>query len=237
MSKVNTQVQANATDICPYCQKEVDILSSKIFKKKPYHLQCYQKMVEEVKGRNSKEKTIGESEAKLLEYVRKLFALPTVPIKIKKEIQDYVDRGMSYENIYLTLYYVYDVLEYEFPSYFMTPCLKIIDYKYDEAMVFWQKKQQLQEKSKEYDIEHCVTMIQSKPRKVIKQKENKQLQSVNLDEIATQIEKEEKKNKQKEEKKNKEMKELNHFRTEMLNIEKEFNDKRLPNEEDININT
>ena len=33
------------------------------------------------------------------------------------------------------------------------------------------------------------------------------------------------------------MKELNHFRTEMLNIEKEFNDKRLPNEEDININT
>lgn len=235
MSKVNTQVQANATDICPYCQKEVDILSSKIFKKKPYHLQCYQKILEEAKGTKSKEKTIGEGEVTLLEYVRKLFALPNVPIKIKKEIQDYIDRGMSYENIYLTLYYVYDILEYEFPSYFTTPCLKIVDYKYDEAMAFWQKKQQLQEKSKEYDIKHCVTTVKRKPRNTTKQKENKQLQSVNLEEIATQIEKEEKKNKEKEEKKNKEMQELNHFRTEMLDIQKEFNNKRLPNEEDTNI--
>ena len=229
MPKVNSRVTTGTTDICPYCKKEVEILTGKIHKKKAYHLECYLKLIEKTDGAEHKE--ISESEVKLLKYVAKLFALPSVSLKIKREIQDYIDRGMTYETMYLTLYYVYDILQWDFPSYLPYPTLRVIDYKYDEAIEFWNKKNLLEEKSKEYDLKNSVTVVKGKVRNRTENKQKKEIEVIDLDNMVTQIEQQEQLNElyKKEEELTK--KEMQKFKQQMLSIQKEFEDKRLPEEE------
>lgn len=225
---VNSQVTSNAMEICPYCKKEVEILTGRVHKKKVYHLDCFLKIMKEVNTVEKRE--VGESEVRLLKYVAKLFALPSVSVKLQREIQDYIDRGMSYDNMYLTLHYVYDILQWEFPSYLPYPTLKVIDYKYDEAMEFWAAKKKLEEKSKDYDLATSVTVVKGKVRQKQNKKQENTIELIDIDNVVTQIEEQELSEKIQKIEDDQYKKELNCFNKEMLTIQKEFEDKRLPDE-------
>ena len=228
MSNRSKRIARGVVDICPYCKKEVEVVLGKIYQKKTYHLDCYFKLIQEIT--TVEQQSVSESESKLYKYVARLFALSSISVKLKQEIQDYLDKGMTYDSLYLTLHYVYDILQWDFPSYFSYPTLKVIDYKYDEAMDFWDKKALLEEKSKEYDFEHNITVVHGKPRQNKGQKQEKTIELIDLEDMVTQLEQQEQLEKEKikmEELQNKEMKKFNQ---ETLSIQKEFEDTRLPGE-------
>ena len=226
MAKVNCKVTPGATDICPLCKKEVELIKAKMYKKKPYHFQCYGELIDAIGKIEQKE--VGESEINLFQYLCKIFVLSAMPVKMKDEIQEYIDKGFSYDNLYLTLYYMHEIIGLNFPTYYT---LKIIDRWYDEAIEFWEHRAFLEEKSKEYDFENNITVVKGKPRNKKKIQEQKELQVMDLESMASQIEEQEKLHLQQYAEESKQLQEMQQFNREMLTIQKEFEDKRLPTEE------
>lgn len=178
----------SSSSICPMCKLEVDLLEGKIFKGKCYHINCYEQLVEQSTGKEEKGKS--EDEVALYKYVAKLFALPVVSVTLKKQISDYLTKGFTHLGMLRTLQYVYDLLQWDLPPNFDYPSLKVIEYKYEEAIEFWRKKESLAEKIKDFDLSTAVVEKQSKTRKHSKQEPTKELTYIDIDEAISQIENE-----------------------------------------------
>lgn len=173
--------------LCPVCNKEIDVLQSKVHKGKCYHLDCYKQKIEQTTTGEEKQKS--EDEIALYKYVAKLFALPAVTPTLNKQINEYLSRGYTHWGILKTLQYVYDLLEWDLPSGFDYPSLKVIDYKYDEAKEFWEKKEALKDKMKTFDPKTAVVETYSKVRQPQKAEVTKELEYIDIDKAISDIEK------------------------------------------------
>lgn len=173
-----SKIQFSSTDICPFCKKEVVIIEGKIYRNKCYHIKCYENMTQKALGKKEQQKT--EEEIQLYKYIEHLFHLPIITSNLKKQVQEYLTKGITYEGMLKTLIYVYDILQIELPHDCDYPTIKIIEYRFDEAKDFWEHKEKLMEKYKNIDIKTFITEKHMKTSQQYK-KEKKELKYIDID--------------------------------------------------------
>jgi len=130
---------------CPICQEQFyreDEPFVKI-KNRYYHQACYEAQ--------EKEKTEEEKEHELLiEYIKKLFDIPTLTVKINRQIKDYIEKGYSYKGIRMTLLYWFDVKGNSIEK--ANNGIGIVPYTYEQALVYWKSIWEAQQRNQEIQV-------------------------------------------------------------------------------------
>ena len=122
---------------CPYCKKEVEGKEFKKHQNRKYHIECYQKMVNE-KYENSKK---NDSQQELYEYVCKLFGIKELTPLINQQIRNFVERDkLKYQGILYSLKYYFEICENELTDDIRG--IGIVPYIYEDAKNFYLEKQQ-----------------------------------------------------------------------------------------------
>jgi len=117
---------------CPYCNKYFHRENEEyvqINKTRYAHKACY--------DRHNAEMTQEERDKQVLEnFIKQLFGLESVSMKIKKQIEDYHDnKGYTYSGIYKTLLYFYQVKGHSIDK--ANGGIGIVPYVYDDAKNYY----------------------------------------------------------------------------------------------------
>ena len=137
---------------CPICQKQFyreDEPFVKI-KNRYYHQACYEA--------HEKEKTEEEKERDLLtEYIKKLFNISTLTVKINKQIKDYIEKGYSYKGIRMTLIYWFETKGNSIDK--ANGGIGIVPYTYEQALTYWRSIWEAQQRNKIIQVEKIETPV------------------------------------------------------------------------------
>ena len=154
---------------CPICGEQFyreDEPFIKI-KNRYIHKKCYEA--------KENEKTEEEKEYELLiEYIKKLFGVQTLTVKINRQIKDLTSKGYSYKGIRKTLIYWFEIKGNSIEK--ANGGIGIIPYIYEQALVYWrsiweaqQYNQQVQNIVKETPVREVhITSQERKPMKIIR---------------------------------------------------------------------
>lgn len=115
---------------CPICgeqfyREEVEFVK---VKNRYYHKDCYEA--------SEKEKTEEDKEKELLtDYIKKLFGIQTLSVKINKQIKDLIEKGYSYKGIRMTLTYWFEIKGNSIEK--ANHGIGIVPYCYEQALSYW----------------------------------------------------------------------------------------------------
>lgn len=131
---------------CPVCQEQFyreDVPFIKI-KNRYYHQSCYEAQ--------EKEKSEEEKERELLtEYIKKLFNISVLTVKINKQIKDLLEKNYSYKGIRMTLMYWFDVKGNSIEK--ANGGIGIVPYVYEQALIYWKSIWEAQQYNKSMNSE------------------------------------------------------------------------------------
>lgn len=119
---------------CKYCGERFDRNSEpceKVDTRRYAHKKCIESVVKEV----SKEENDFTS---LENYIKKLFKIDNIPIKIRKQIREYrEDYDYSYSGMQKTLYWWFELADHSIED--ALGGIGIIPYVYEDALTFYRK--------------------------------------------------------------------------------------------------
>ena len=137
------------------------------FKNRYYHQSCYEA--------HENEKTEEEKERDLLtEYIKKLFNISTLTVKINRQIKDCIEKGYSYKGIRMTLIYWFEVKGNSIDK--ANGGIGIVPYTYEQALIYWKSIWEAQQRNQQIQIakieipvrEIHIPVPERKPMKVIR---------------------------------------------------------------------
>lgn len=96
------------------------------------------------------ETEVDNSRAELIEYICKLFSVSTLPIKISKQLKQYIEQGYTYKGIHKALKYWYEVKNGSIEK--ANGGIGIVAYIYNDSQLYWQAIWEAREKNKEEAI-------------------------------------------------------------------------------------
>ena len=153
---------------CPICGKQFYREDEPFVKLKNryYHRACYEA--------SEKEKTEEEKEHDLLiEYIKKLFNINTLTVKISRQIKDYIEnKNYSYKGIRKTLIYWFEIKGNSIEK--ANGGIGIVPFVYEQALTYWKsiwEAQQYNQQASGVKIETTIREIhipppQRKPMKI-----------------------------------------------------------------------
>ena len=116
---------------CPICGQYFSRSEAPFIhlKNRYYHQSCYDARENE-KSEEEREKE------KLVEYIKKLFGIPTLTVKINKQLKDYIEvKNYSYEGIRKTLIYWFELKGNSIEK--ANGGIGIVPYCYEQALAYW----------------------------------------------------------------------------------------------------
>ena len=133
---------------CPYCNKyfhrEMEEFVQ-INKTRYAHKACYDRHTAEM-TQEERDKTI------LVNFIKKLFNIDTIPAKITKQMQDYHDnKNYTYSGMYKSLVWFYQIKKN--PIEKANGGIGIIPYVYEDARVYYTAMWEAQQQNKAKPIE------------------------------------------------------------------------------------
>lgn len=115
---------------CPICNKQFYREDEPFIKLKNryYHQACYEA--------SEKEKSEEEKEKELLtEYIKQLFNINTLTVKINRQIKDLLEKNYSYKGIRMTLKYWFEIKGNSIEK--ANGGIGIVPYVYEQALIYW----------------------------------------------------------------------------------------------------
>lgn len=136
---------------CFYCGEQFDANTTEYVKpnaRRYAHKTCAQ-TAEQNKSEEQKDKEALES------YIKELFGVSSIPIKIAKQIQDYKEnKNYTYSGIHKTLKYHYEVKGGSLEK--ANGGIGIVPWVYDEAFNYWRAIWEARERNEQIDITQYV---------------------------------------------------------------------------------
>ncbi len=140
---------------CVYCDKKFDRDTEKyqvISNRRYAHLGCHEPVID----------TDNITASTISKYATKLLGSTAKQILISKQTKDFVARGLTYNGIFYTLKYWYEIKNNSIEK--AKGGIGIVPYVYDEAKQYWEDNKPMDDiKVPKIEVEHVV--IKRKPRK------------------------------------------------------------------------
>lgn len=151
--------------LCALCKKEIIGTQYKTRKRKRYHNDCFEKLVEEADTK-SQQKAAGiknKDKESLLQYICHLYGIKEIPYVIDKQIDSYVSQlGYTYSGIQKALYYFYELEKNKADTH--TSTIGIVPYCYDEARKFFETIHESNEVNKDFIKEDTTVHVKIRPK-------------------------------------------------------------------------
>ena len=123
--------------VCNKCHLEIPSGSAVLYKKKPYHDACLERMKEKARAADyAAAKKTPPALSALQKYICQLFGIPTLTPYLHKQVASFFqDYHIPYEDILLTLQYFFEVSGGEIKDA-DSPTIGIVPYMLEEAKRF-----------------------------------------------------------------------------------------------------
>jgi len=130
---------------CPICGEQFYREDTPFIKIKTryYHTSCYE-AVEAAKTEEEKE------HERLIEYIKQLFNVNILTVKINKQIKDYIEKGYSYKGIRKTLQYWFEIKGNSIEK--ANGGIGIVPYTYEQALTYWRGIWEAQQRNQQTGV-------------------------------------------------------------------------------------
>lgn len=136
---------------CLYCGETFDASTTPFVKPRSNryaHIACAEK-AEQQKTQEEKDKEILEK------YIKELFGISSIPVKIRKQIQIYRDENnYTYSGMYKTLKYFFEIKGNSIEK--ANGGIGIIPYIYEESFLYWRALWEAKQRNENIQIEKYI---------------------------------------------------------------------------------
>ena len=150
---------------CALCNQEIIGTKYKSKKRKRYHIECFDKLIDNAETKNHmKASGIKNNEKnELIKYICQLYNLSEIPYAIDKQIDNFVAQlGYTYTGIQKTLYYFYELSRNNVDNH--TSTIGIVPYYYEEAKKFFNTVHDSNELNKEFVLDEKTVHVKIRPK-------------------------------------------------------------------------
>lgn len=139
---------------CFYCGQVFD--ASKVPFVKPNSMRYAHKTCAQTAEQNKSEEE--RDKERLEAYIKELFGISSIPIKIRKQIETYITvNNYTYNGIYHALKYHYEIKNGSLEK--ANGGIGIVPYVYDDAFLYWRAIWEAQEKNENVEIKDFVLPV------------------------------------------------------------------------------
>jgi len=150
---------------CALCNIEIVGTQYKTKKRKRYHNECFDKLVDDAETKSQQKATGIKNKDKesLTQYICSLYGIKEISYAIDKQIDNYVSQlGYTYTGIQKALYYFFELEKNKVDT--RTSTIGIVPYCYDEARKFFETMHESNEANKGFVRKDKTTHIKIRPK-------------------------------------------------------------------------